>query len=196
MLQQALASGTAATRDAIMRSLSTMRDERATPLFAYILRHVDHRGTLERRLSPRDRVARRAPRSRSRRPADRSALQRRVVGAAADEDACARRRSGAGAHRHAGRVRRARRSRPQPSARCPRDRARSRGRDAPSPGVARPGDEHDRAAFSARRRTAPALRGGAPLGAAVLERPSDHRAATSSRSPPPCSCSTASSARS
>jgi hypothetical protein len=46
VLQQALASGTAASRDAIMRSLTTMRDERATPVFAYILRHVDHRGAL------------------------------------------------------------------------------------------------------------------------------------------------------
>ena len=27
-----------------MQSLSVMRDERATPLFAYILRHIDHRG--------------------------------------------------------------------------------------------------------------------------------------------------------
>jgi HEAT repeat protein len=27
-----------------MQSLTVMRDERATPLFAYILRHIDHRG--------------------------------------------------------------------------------------------------------------------------------------------------------
>jgi hypothetical protein len=46
VLQQALLSGTAATREAIMRSLSTLRDERATPLLAYILRNIDHRGAL------------------------------------------------------------------------------------------------------------------------------------------------------
>jgi hypothetical protein len=46
VLQQALLSGTTAARDAIMRSLSMLRDERATPLFAYILRNVDHRGPL------------------------------------------------------------------------------------------------------------------------------------------------------
>jgi HEAT repeat protein len=29
-----------------MQSLTLLRDERATPLFAYILRHMDHRGSL------------------------------------------------------------------------------------------------------------------------------------------------------
>jgi HEAT repeat protein len=46
VLQQALVSGTAHSREAIMKSLSGTRDERATPLFIYILRHVDHRGKL------------------------------------------------------------------------------------------------------------------------------------------------------
>ena len=46
VLEQALASGTSASRDAIMQSLSALRDERATPMFAYILGHVDHRGPL------------------------------------------------------------------------------------------------------------------------------------------------------
>ena len=46
VLEQALASGTARSRDAIMQSVSGMRDERATPLFAYILGHIDHRGAL------------------------------------------------------------------------------------------------------------------------------------------------------
>jgi hypothetical protein len=46
ILQQALTSGTAASREAIMHSLGTVRDERATPLFAFILRNVDHRGEL------------------------------------------------------------------------------------------------------------------------------------------------------
>jgi hypothetical protein len=46
VLEQALSGGTTQTRDAIMQSLSVVRDERATPLLAYILRHVNHRGQL------------------------------------------------------------------------------------------------------------------------------------------------------
>jgi hypothetical protein len=46
ILQQALAGGTERTREAIMQTLSTLRDERATPLFAYIVRHIDYRGSL------------------------------------------------------------------------------------------------------------------------------------------------------
>jgi len=46
ILEQALTSGTTRSRDAIMQSIGLVRDERATPLFAYILRHVDHRGGL------------------------------------------------------------------------------------------------------------------------------------------------------
>jgi hypothetical protein len=46
ILEQALTGGTARSRDAIMQSIGLVRDERATPLFTYILRHVDHRGTL------------------------------------------------------------------------------------------------------------------------------------------------------
>jgi len=46
ILEQALAGGTARSRDAIMHALSIVRDERAAPLFAYILRHIDHRGPL------------------------------------------------------------------------------------------------------------------------------------------------------
>ena len=46
VLQRALVSGTAQSREAIMRSIALLRDERATPLFAYIVGHVDHRGPL------------------------------------------------------------------------------------------------------------------------------------------------------
>ena len=46
ILEQALAGGTLQSRDAIMQSIGLVRDERATPLFAYILGHVDHRGAL------------------------------------------------------------------------------------------------------------------------------------------------------
>jgi len=46
VLQQALVSGTATSQEAIMQSVGAVRDERAAPLFAYILRNVDHRGQL------------------------------------------------------------------------------------------------------------------------------------------------------
>jgi HEAT repeat protein len=46
-LEQALTTGTLQSRDAIMQSIGTVRDERATPLFAYIIEHVDHRGPLK-----------------------------------------------------------------------------------------------------------------------------------------------------
>ena len=46
ILEQALGGGTARSREAIMQSIGTVRDERATPLFAYILGHIDHRGAL------------------------------------------------------------------------------------------------------------------------------------------------------
>jgi hypothetical protein len=46
VLERALTTGTTASREAIMHSLGTVRDERAAPLFAYILGHVDHRGPL------------------------------------------------------------------------------------------------------------------------------------------------------
>ena len=46
ILEQALSGGTTQSRDAIMQSIGLVRDERATPLFAYILGHIDHRGAL------------------------------------------------------------------------------------------------------------------------------------------------------
>jgi HEAT repeat protein len=46
VLQQALTQGTAQSRDAIMQAIGLIRDERATPLFAYIVGHIDHRGPL------------------------------------------------------------------------------------------------------------------------------------------------------
>jgi HEAT repeat protein len=46
ILEQALATGTTRSREAIMQAISLVRDDRATPLFAYILEHVDHRGAL------------------------------------------------------------------------------------------------------------------------------------------------------
>ncbi len=46
VLEKALASGTGRTRMAIMEAVIGLRDERATPLFIYIVRHVSHRGPL------------------------------------------------------------------------------------------------------------------------------------------------------
>jgi HEAT repeat protein len=46
VLEQALTSGGTQSREAMMQSLGLLRDERTTPLFAFILRHVDHRGPL------------------------------------------------------------------------------------------------------------------------------------------------------
>jgi HEAT repeat protein len=43
VLEEALATGTTKSRDSIMLAISMLRDERATPLLAYILRHIDHR---------------------------------------------------------------------------------------------------------------------------------------------------------
>ena len=47
VLQQALMSSNTATRDAIMKALIATRDDRAAPLFVYILQHIDYRGHLE-----------------------------------------------------------------------------------------------------------------------------------------------------
>ncbi len=46
-LGQALKSSSATTREAIMRVLGSARDERAAPLFIYIIEHTEFRGSLE-----------------------------------------------------------------------------------------------------------------------------------------------------
>ena len=46
MFERALATGTERSRQTIRGAVSGVRDERATPLFAYIVRHVSHRGPL------------------------------------------------------------------------------------------------------------------------------------------------------
>jgi HEAT repeat protein len=46
-LEGALKTGAPHTRDAITHALIALRDERAAPLFIYIIRHADHRGPLE-----------------------------------------------------------------------------------------------------------------------------------------------------
>jgi hypothetical protein len=46
VLETALASGTDRSREAIMQAVIGLRDERAAPLFTYIIRHVNHRGPL------------------------------------------------------------------------------------------------------------------------------------------------------
>ncbi|HEV3139725.1 MAG TPA: HEAT repeat domain-containing protein, partial [Vicinamibacterales bacterium] len=47
ILEQALTTGTAQSRDAMMQALSATRDERAGPLWAHILSNIDHRGPLQ-----------------------------------------------------------------------------------------------------------------------------------------------------
>ena len=47
-LRDALTSGTPRTRDMIANSLGTLRDERAAPLFAFIIREGQYRGAAER----------------------------------------------------------------------------------------------------------------------------------------------------
>jgi HEAT repeat protein len=46
VLEKALLSGTDRSREAIMQAVIGLRDERAAPLFTYIVRHVSHRGPL------------------------------------------------------------------------------------------------------------------------------------------------------
>ena len=46
VLERALASGSERSRNSLMLALVAMRDERAAPLFEYIVRHVDSRGAL------------------------------------------------------------------------------------------------------------------------------------------------------
>jgi HEAT repeat protein len=46
ILHQAISTGHASSREAIMQTVSLVRADQATPLFAYILAHSDHRGPL------------------------------------------------------------------------------------------------------------------------------------------------------
>jgi HEAT repeat protein len=47
LLENALEKGAARTRDAIMQALGAFRDERAAPIFVYILNNTDYRGANE-----------------------------------------------------------------------------------------------------------------------------------------------------
>jgi hypothetical protein len=47
LLENALQTGAARTRDAIMQALGAFRDERAAPIFVYILNNTDHKGAHE-----------------------------------------------------------------------------------------------------------------------------------------------------
>jgi hypothetical protein len=46
-LENALETGAARTRDTIMQAMGALRDERAAPLFVYILKHTEYKGPLE-----------------------------------------------------------------------------------------------------------------------------------------------------
>ena len=80
-----------------------MRDERAAPLFCYLVRHLDREG-IPQRLSSAHRRARRASAAPDAVEALKDALQqRRLAGAAPDAAHPGRRRAGAAADRHAAR---------------------------------------------------------------------------------------------
>ena len=153
ILEQALTTGTLQSRDAIMQSIGLVRDERATPLFAYIIEHVDHRGPLEAvylraieslgALSDPAGIA----------PLKDALRQGRMVGAAADRGAATRRR---GRARHASARRtplpRSRKRSPKARAACVRRRARILPHSAACA-------SDDAAASAAGRRAAAPLRG-------------------------------------
>ena len=92
-----------------MQAASLVRDERATPLFAYMLRHVDHRRLTSTYLHALESLGTLKD-PEAVRPPEGSALQGRVVGAATDRFASECGRAGTRAHRHAGGPNRARRS--------------------------------------------------------------------------------------
>ena len=84
-----------------MRSLGMVRDERAAPLFAYIINHVDHRGSLGFVYLKAIEIARHAERSGRHSGAEKRAVPRRVVGAAPIGGAAPGGGRRARAHRHA-----------------------------------------------------------------------------------------------
>ena len=97
------------SREAIMQSLGAVRDERAAPLFAYILRNVDHRGRLRSvYLRAIEALAALKDPDRGARP-DGGAAPRRMVGAGADTAPAHGGGGGAGPDGHAGGGRDARR---------------------------------------------------------------------------------------
>ena len=82
MLEQALKSGAAHTRDAIMQALGAFRDEKAAPLFLHMLANTDYKGAHEGRLHADHRVARQGGARRSLGlDAEGHSLPRRMVGA-------------------------------------------------------------------------------------------------------------------
>jgi len=46
LMEQVLTNGTPASRDAVMHAIAAQRDERAGALYAFLVRHMDHRGPL------------------------------------------------------------------------------------------------------------------------------------------------------
>ena len=184
VLEEALATGTERSRDAIMLAISMQRDERATPLFAYILRHIDHRAPHGRSTcAPSNRSARCATPRASRRSWRRCgkgewwAPRRTAALRAASAAALARigTPEAFGALETAADGSRRVRAVARPFLEN-RGRAEEERRD----GTARP----------ARRRAAAQLRRHAALGAAVLARATRSSRATSGRSRPRSSCCT------
>ena len=123
MLEQALESGVGRTREAIMQALGAFRDERAAPLFIYILPNTDYKGQHEANYIADDRVARQggARRALGVDPQGHP-LSRRLVGARAHRAHPHRRGARAAQHGHARRRSRARGGRRVGSGRRPQDR--------------------------------------------------------------------------
>ena len=98
ILLQALTTTTGRPRETLITELSSMRDERAAPLFCYLVRHLD-RKALPRRLRRRDRSARIVRRTGRGRGAEGRAPARRLAGAAADAAHARGRGAGPAPHR-------------------------------------------------------------------------------------------------
>ena len=185
VLEKALLTGTDQSREMIMQALTLVRDDRATPLFSYILNHLDHRGQLGsiymraiEALGTRSGIPEGVPALKSalyrgewwaprRTAALRAAAAQALARIGTPEALSCRPRGGGG-------VRQPRD--PDRGAHPPGERAHGTiGRS--------PGNPHDDATPATGRRAPPALRGSAPLGTALFAEPSDHRRATSTCSP-------------
>ena len=178
ILEQALTGGTTRSRDAIMQSIGLVRDERATPLFVYILGTSIIAARSSRSTCGRsNRSARCAIRAASRRCATR--CTRANGGRHGARRCCAARprpRSGASARPKPSPCSRKRRRRDRGASDRPRaGSSRPAARGAP-PGRFREKTTRDGAALSAGRRAVAAIRRVAAIGAALFAGPSDHRA--------------------
>ena len=109
MLMQAITSATGRSRETLLKELTSIRDERAAPVFSYLVRHMDRRKE-QPAVHVGDRRARHLRRPRRRGGAEGRAASGRFLVAAGDASASGGGRAGAAPARHAGGARRASRS--------------------------------------------------------------------------------------